>query len=178
MNEISPVIGRRDVLNLSNGLVIAFSLFKPASALGVAAASGPLPDGVPPDAAGSMPGLRSIRTTPPRCSPVRWMWEPERKPRWRRLPPKNSISRLIGSTSSWAQPRKRSIRGHPMAAGRSAMSGRRSARPRPPGGKRGSISLPRISMFQPIRLSDCRKVDRPEGYFSQDTGHVYLYLGR
>jgi hypothetical protein len=49
MNEISP-ISRRDVLKLSGGLVIAFSLFRPVNALDVVAATGPLPDGVPPDA--------------------------------------------------------------------------------------------------------------------------------
>jgi hypothetical protein len=50
MNEISPSLSRRGMLKLSSGLVIAFSLFKPANALAVETATGPLPDGVPPDA--------------------------------------------------------------------------------------------------------------------------------
>jgi CO/xanthine dehydrogenase Mo-binding subunit len=49
MNELACGLSRRGLLKLSSGLVVAFSLFKPAGSTAEAAA-GPIPGGVPPDA--------------------------------------------------------------------------------------------------------------------------------
>ncbi|HTJ91228.1 MAG TPA: molybdopterin cofactor-binding domain-containing protein, partial [Acidocella sp.] len=49
MNELASGLSRRSLLKLSSGLVVAFSLFKPAESTAEAAA-GPIPGGVPPDA--------------------------------------------------------------------------------------------------------------------------------
>ena len=49
MNELASGLSRRSLLKLSSGLVVAFSLFKPAESMAQAAA-GPIPGGVPPDA--------------------------------------------------------------------------------------------------------------------------------
>jgi nicotinate dehydrogenase subunit B len=50
MNEIASNLSRRGLLQLSGGLVVAFSLFKPAESMAAQTALGPIPGGVPPDA--------------------------------------------------------------------------------------------------------------------------------